>query len=320
MKRLIKVAVSGGAGQICYSLLFRIASGEMLGFDQPIALHILEIPQSLKALEGVVLELQDCAYPLLKEIKIGSDPNALLADVDYAILVGAKPRGKGMERADLLQDNAKIFETQGKAFTNPHTKVLVVGNPCNTNALVLLHNSQLEPKQVRSMMRLDQNRGIAQIANRVGVDAGHVKCVAVYGNHSPTMVVDYCNALVNGKKVLEMIPDSEWFRHDMMPRVQKRGAEIIEARGFSSAASAAKAAIDSIRDWHFPTPEDDWFAAGVHSNGNPYGIADDLFFSFPMKDSTIVPDLKVDAFLEEKIKLTEKELLDERDAVRKFLS
>lgn len=321
MKEIMRVAVTGGAGQICYSLLFRIASGEMLGFDQPIALHILEVPSVLKALSGVVLELQDCAYPLLREVKIGSDPFELFDGVDYAILVGAKPRGKGMERADLLQENAKIFETQGKAFTNPDVKVLVVGNPCNTNALVLLHNGKhLKPTHVRSMMRLDQNRAIAQLANKAKVTPGDVKCVAVYGNHSPTMVVDYCNALIKGKKVVDVITDKKWLQGEMMTTVQKRGAEIIEARGLSSAASAANAALDAIRDWHFPTPENDWYSAGVHSTGNPYGIADDLFFSFPMKDTVIVPDLKVDAFLEEKIKLTEKELLEERKAVQRFLS
>lgn len=321
MKKLIKIAVTGGAGQICYSLLFRIASGEMFGLDQPIAVHILELPASLKALEGVVLELQDCAYPLLQEVKIGSDPYELFEDVDYAILVGAKPRGKGMERADLLQENAKIFVEQGKAFTHPNVKVLVVGNPCNTNALVLLHNGKhLKPKNVRSMMRLDQNRGIAQLAHRAKVTPGQVKRLAVYGNHSPTMVVDYCNALIGGKRALEVIHDKKWLQGEMMTRVQKRGAEIIETRGFSSAASAANAALDSIRDWHFGTAEDDWCCAGVHSTGNPYRIESDLFFSFPLKDSTIVPDLKVDEFLEGKIKITEKELIEERDAVKKYLS
>lgn len=321
MKELIRIAVTGGAGQICYSLLFRIASGEMLGLDQPVAIHILEVPAAMKALAGVVLELQDCAYPLLREVKIGSDPLEMFDGVHYSILVGAKPRGKGMERADLLQDNAKIFETQAKAFTNPNVKVLVVGNPCNTNALVLLHNGKhLKPTHVRSMMRLDQNRATSQLATKAKVPVKEVKCVAVYGNHSPTMVVDYCNAVIGGKKAMDVINDKKWLQGEMMTTVQKRGAEIIEARGFSSAASAANAALDAIRDWHFPTPENDWYSAGVHSTGNPYGIADDLFFSFPMKDTVIVPDLRVDAFLEEKIKLTEKELLEEKEAVKKFLS
>ena len=321
MKDLIRVAVTGGAGQICYNLLFRIASGEIFGSGQPIALHILELPQSLKALEGVVLELDDCAYPLLQEVRIGSDPNEIFDGVDYAILVGAKPRGKGMERADLLQENAKIFVEQAKAFTNPNVRVLVVGNPCNTNALVLLHNSEhLKPDQVRSMMRLDQNRAISQLSTKAKVSVGEVKNVAVYGNHSPTMVVDYCNAKILGKSAMDVIKDRNWLQGEMMTTVQKRGGQIIEARGFSSAASAANAALDAICDWHFPTPNDNWYSAGVYSTGNPYNIADDLYFSFPLKDDVIVPNLEFDEFIAEKIKHTEKELLAERDAVKKFLS
>lgn len=313
MKKLIRVAVTGGAGQICYNLLFRIASGELFGLDQPVALHILEVPAVLKALHGVELELQDTAFPLLHEVKLGDDPEAIFDGVDYAILVGAKPRTKGMERGDLLQENAKIFVSQGKAFSNPHVKILVVGNPCNTNALVLLHNGKgvLKPENVRAMTRLDQNRAIAQLAIKAGVPVTAVKKVAIYGNHSPTMVIDYVHAEIQGKPAKEVV-DLGWLRGEFMTRVQKRGAEVIEARGASSAASAAHAAICSIRDWHFPTPKDDWYSAAVFHEK-------DIFFSMPIRDGKIVSGLKVDSFLEEKMKVTEKELLEEREAVRQYL-
>lgn len=320
MKSPIKVAVSGGAGQICYSLLFRIAAGEMFGKDQKVALHILELPSAIPQLKGVELELEDSAFPLLTEIVIGDDPERVFEGVDYAILVGAKPRTKGMERKDLLAENAKIFVTQGKALNRKGVKVLVVGNPCNTNALVLKHNAlDLPPENIRAMMRLDQNRAIAQFAKKANVFPSDVKKVAVYGNHSPTMVIDYNNAEIKGRKVTEVIHDLDWLKGPCMTRVQKRGAEIIEARGFSSAASAATAAIDAIRDWHFPTPSDDWYSAAIYSNGNPYQIKDDIFFSFPIQNNKIVSDLKIDSFLVKKVEETEKELLEEREAVRVYL-
>lgn len=320
MKDVLRVAVTGGAGQICYNLLYRIGSGEMFGKDQPVALHILELPQGLKSLHGVALELMDCAFPLLREIKVGDRAEEVFDGVDYAVLVGARPRGKGMERADLLQENAKIFVSQAKAFTNPNVKVLVVGNPCNTNALVLLHNGpNLKPENVRAMMRLDQNRATAQLSQKAKVPVRDVSHVAVYGNHSPTMVVDYQNAKIGGKPAVEVIGDMSWLQGEMMTTVQKRGAEIIEARGLSSAASAANAAIDAIRDWHFPTEGNNWYSAAMYSTGNPYSIAEDIFFSFPVSHNKIVAGLKVDSFLEEKIKLTEKELLSEREAVKQYL-
>jgi len=313
MKRAIHVAVTGAAGQIGYSLLYRIAAGDMLGIDQPIVLHLLEIPAVLTALKGVEMELDDCAFPLLQGVKTGSDPNALFDGVDIAILVGARPRGKGMERKDLLQENAKIFVDQGKAFRGK-TKVLVVGNPANTNALVLAHNAKELPKEnIRSMMRLDQNRAISQLAMKAKVEVSEVKCVAVHGNHSPTMVPDYCNAIIQGKKATEVITDKAWLQGAFMETVKKRGAQIIEARGLSSAASAAHAAICSIRDWVFPTPKGDWYSAGVYIEEK------DLFWGAPLADQKRITGLKMDPFLEERMKETEKELLEEREAVRQYL-
>ncbi len=321
MKQAIRVGVTGGAGQICYSLLYRLASGEVFPVDQPIILHILEIPEALPALRGVVMELEDCAFPLLAGVVTGSDPHKVFEDIDYALLVGAKPRGKGMERADLLEQNAKIFVEQGKALKGNHkVKVLVVGNPANTNALVLYHNAKNVPAEnIRSMMRLDQNRAITQLAQKARVSVKSVKKVAIYGNHSSTMVPDYDNALIGGKSAREVIDDLDWLRGDFIKTVQERGAEVIKARGLSSAASAANAAIASIKDWIYETPVGDWYVAGVYSRGNPYHIQDDLFFSFPLIGGDIVPHLKVDNFLEHKIKESEEELIKERDAVRRWL-
>jgi malate dehydrogenase len=314
MKKPVHVAVTGAAGQIGYSLLFRIASGEMLGKDTPIVLHLLELDSGLNALKGVEMELDDCAFELLHGVISGTDPNRVFDGIDYAILVGAKPRGKGMERKDLLLGNAKIFVEQGKALSNSNAKVLVVGNPANTNALVLAHNAKNLPKEnIRSMMRLDQNRAITQLAKKAKVLTSEVKCVAVYGNHSPTMVPDYCNARIQGKRAEDVILDKEWLETTFMDTVKKRGAQIIEARGLSSAASAANAAIQSIRDWAFKTPDDDWFTAGI------YLPEKDLFYSKPLKDQKVVENLKLNEFLESKLIETEKELQEERNLVKECL-
>ena len=314
MKKTVHVAVTGAAGNIGYSLVYRIASGEMLGRDQPVVLHLLEIPAALNALKGVEMELDDCAYPLLEKVVIGSDPEAVFDGVDFAILVGAKPRGKGMERKDLLADNAKIFVGQAKALNRSGVQVLVVGNPANTNALVLSHNAKnLPAENIRSMMRLDQNRAITQLAKKAGVMAREVKCVAVYGNHSPTMVPDYCNATIGGKRAEEVIQDKEWLQGPFMNTVKKRGAQIIEARGLSSAASAANAAIQSVQDWFFPTPKDDFYSAGI------YMPSKDLFFGAALRDQKVVTGLKIDPFLEDLVRETEKELIEEREAVRQYL-
>ncbi len=320
MKKRIHVAVTGGAGQICYSLLPRIAAGELFGPDQPVALHILELPMAIGALNGVVMELQDCAFPLLEEIHIGSDPRALFAGIDVAILVGAKPRGKGMERSDLLEQNGQIFVEQGKALNqNPKAKILVVGNPCNTNALVLMHNAKnIPPENIRAMTRLDQNRAASQLAIKASVSVKEVKKMAIWGNHSSTMVADYKNAIIKGRPAIEVIDDLPWLKGDFMKKIQKRGAEIIEARGLSSALSAANAAIDSIRDWVLGG--EDWCSAAIYSNKNPYGIASGLFFSFPLQKGHIVTGLQMDEFLHTKLKETESELLAEREAVKKHLS
>lgn len=327
-KPLKRVAVTGAGGQIAYSILFRIASGEMLGPDQPVALHLLEVPEAQESLKGVVMELEDCAYPLLKEVKIGSDPHIVFQDVNFALLIGAKPRGPGMERKDLLADNGKIFITQGKALNDAAASdviVFVVGNPCNTNCLIAMHNAPKIPKErFFAMMRLDQNRTKAMLAAKAQVSVSDVKQVVVWGNHSATQVPDFVNARIKGKPALEVIGDRQWCEDTLVPMVQKRGATVIAARGKSSAASAANAAIDSIRSLVLPTPEGEWFSIGLISNGNSYGIQDDLIFSFPCRSKgegkiEIVKNVPWDTFLTNKIHLTEKELLEERELVRHLL-
>lgn len=323
-KPIKKIAVTGGAGQIAYNLLFRIASGEMLGFDQPIALHILELPDSMKALEGVKMELEDCAFPLLKEIKIGSDPKEIFKGVHVALLVGAKPRGPGMERGDLLNDNGKIFVEQGRALNDvadPDVKVLVVGNPCNTNCLIAMSNAPRIPrKNFHAMTRLDQNRASYQLAEKSGNPVDSVTNVLIWGNHSSTQVPDFLNAKIKGKPAIEVIKDTKWLENDFINSVQKRGAAIIAARGKSSAASAANGAIDAIKALFTPTKPGEWFSSGVYSAGNPYGIDENLFFSFPCRskgDGTyeVIPNVPWNDFLKGKIKLTEKELIEERELV-----
>lgn len=321
-----RIAVTGGAGQIAYSLLFRIAHGDVLGYDQPIALHILEIPEALTVLEGVKMELEDCAFPLLKEIVIGSDPRIVFKNVDYAILVGAKPRGPGMERGDLLKENAKIFIEQGAALNdvaNPNVKVLVVGNPCNTNCLIAMTHAPKIPKQnFFAMTRLDQNRGISLLAAKASVPITEVSHMTIWGNHSATQVPDFIHAKIGGKPAPEVIRDKTWLEETFISKVQKRGAEVIAVRGKSSAASAANAIVDAMRDIVFPTPEGEWFSMAVHSNGNSYGVDPNLVYSFPCVSKgngklEIVKGLEWNDFLREKNRATEKELIEERTVALK---
>jgi malate dehydrogenase len=321
-KSLKRIAVTGGAGQISYSLLFRIAHGDMLGYDQPVALHILELPEMLSALEGVKMELEDCAFNLLKEIRIGSDPFKVFEGIDAALLVGAKPRGPGMERGDLLRENGKIFIEQGKALNtaaNLNVKVLVVGNPCNTNCLIAMTNApRISRSNFHAMTRLDQNRAVHQLARKAQVDLSEVTNMTIWGNHSSTQVPDFVNSKIKGKAASDVIKDRKWLEEEFINIIQKRGAAIISARGKSSAASAANAAIDAIKAIFNPTPIGQWFSSGVCSDHNPYGIQSNLIFSFPCRSSgdgnyEIVPDVAWDDFLQKKIKETEKELLEERE-------
>jgi malate dehydrogenase len=327
VKPVKRIAITGGAGQIAYSLLFRIATGELLGPDQPVALHILEVPQALQALQGVVMELEDCAYPLLQEIKIGSEPEKVFEGVNYAFLVGAKPRGPGMERKDLLFDNGKIFVEQGKAlgdFANDPL-VLVVGNPCNTNCLIALKNAaKISPMRFFAMTMLDQNRATSMLAKKANVPVTAVDRMTIWGNHSSTQVPDFLNATIEKKPLTQKISDRKWLEQDFIAQVQKRGAEVIAARGKSSAASAAHAALKTMHKLIFPTPQESWFSAAFLSNGNPYGVKEGIVFSFPCRSKgdgkiEIVPGLLWDDFLKTKIAATEKELLEERELVSSLM-
>lgn len=321
MKKPVKVVVTGAAGQIAYSLLFRIASGQMLGFDQPVELQLLEIAPALKALDGVIMELEDCAFPLVHNIVATSDPNIAFKDAEYALLVGARPRSKGMERADLLQANAEIFSVQGQAMNNhanKNIKVLVVGNPANTNALITAENApDINPRQIHAMMRLDHNRAKAQLAKKLDVDVASVKQVTIWGNHSALQYPDVFNVKVNNKNVADQLEQS-WLESEFIPIVQKRGAAIIEARGLSSAASAANAAIEHMRDWVLGTSDDDWVSMGVPSDGS-YGIAPGVVFGFPCRcyngEYEVVQGLEWNAFSKSRIDTVYQELLDERKAV-----
>jgi malate dehydrogenase len=325
MKTPVRVAVTGAAGQIGYSLLFRIASGEMLGEDQPIILQLLEITPAQKALQGVAMEIHDCAYSLLDNIVTTDDPNVAFKDVDFALLVGAKPRGKGMERKDLLSENGKIFGPQGKAL-NEHAsrnvKVVVIGNPANTNALIAMKNApDLDPAQFTAMTRLDHNRAVSQLAEKTGAKVAEIKKVTVWGNHSATQYPDLSHATIDGKAALELV-DETWIRNEFIPRVQKRGAEIIEARGSSSAASAGYAGLEHIRDWVRGTREGDWVSMSVPSDGS-YGISEGLIYSFPVTvgegQYEIVQGLAVDDFSRSKMQETENELKEEREAIKHLL-
>jgi malate dehydrogenase len=325
MKAPVKVAVTGAAGQISYSLLFRIASGEMLGPDQPVILQLLELPQAMTALEGVIMELQDCAFPLLVDIQASSDANVAFKDIDYALLVGARPRGPGMERSDLLQANAAIFSAQGQAL-NKHAKrsvkVLIVGNPANTNALITQKNApDINPRQIHAMMRLDHNRALSQIALKTATPVSKVKKVSIWGNHSALQVPDLFHATANGKPVAELV-DKAWIENDFIPTVQKRGAAVIAARGASSAASAANAAIEHMRNWTHGTEAGDWVSMGVPSDGS-YGIPEGVVFGYPCtcKDGQyeIVQGLSWNDFIKDRVAKVHTELLEERAAVESLL-
>jgi len=325
VKAPVRVTVTGAAGQISYSLLFRIAAGDMLGKDQPVILQLLEITPALKALQGVAMELDDCAFPLLTDIICTDDPNVAFKDTDYALLVGARPRGPGMERKDLLSANAAIFSVQGKAI-NDHAsrniKVLVVGNPANTNALIAQRNApDINPRQFTAMTRLDHNRGLSQLAAKTGTSINDITKLTIWGNHSSTQYPDLHQAKVNGKAAMGLI-DQAWYEGDYIPTVQQRGAAIIAARGASSAASAANAAIFHMRDWALGTPDGDWVSMGVYSDGS-YGIEKGLIYSFPCVckngDWEIVQGLSINEFSRGKMQATEKELQEERDAVKELL-
>jgi malate dehydrogenase len=326
-KKPVRVAVTGAAGQIGYALLFRIASGEMLGKDQPVILQLLEIPdeKAQKALKGVMMELEDCAFPLLVGMEAHSSPDTAFKDTDYALLVGARPRGPGMERADLLAANAQIFTAQGKALdkvASRNVKVLVVGNPANTNAYIAMKSAPSLPREnFTAMLRLDHNRAASQVAAKTGTKVGDIEKLTVWGNHSPTMYADYRFATVGGKAVKDLINDQVWNADVFLPTVGKRGAAIIEARGLSSAASAANAAIDHMRDWALGT-NGKWVTMGVPSNGD-YGIPKDVMFGFPVTTANgkyeIVKGLPIDAFSQERINKTLKELQDEQAGVAHLL-
>lgn len=325
MKTPVRVTVTGAAGQIGYSLLFRIASGDMLGADQPVILQLLDITPAMEALEGVRMELDDCAFPLLAGVTCTDDPDVGFKDTDYALLVGARPRGPGMERKDLLEANAQIFSVQGKAINdqaNRDVRVLVVGNPANTNALIAQRNApDIDPRNFTAMMRLDHNRAMTQLAQKTGTSINDISRMTVWGNHSATQYPDLSNALVAGKPAMEQV-EQKWYEDTFIPTVQQRGAAIIKARGASSAASAANAAIDHIRSWALGTPGDDWVSMGVYSDGS-YNIAQGLIYSFPCRCSNgqweIVKGLDIGDFSQERMRATEEELTGERDAVRHLL-
>lgn len=322
MNTPIHIAVTGAAGQIGYSLLFRLAAGDFLGKEQPIVLHLLEITPVLEALNGVVMELNDCAFPLLHRIEMTDDPRKAFKDVDNAFLVGARPRGPGMERKDLLEANAQIFSEQGKALNDVasrNVKVLITGNPANTNALITMKNApDIDAKNFHAMTRLDHNRAIAQLAEKCGVLATDIKHMTIWGNHSATQYPDIHHASVKGQNAKSLVEDS-WFVDDFIPTVQQRGAAIIKARGVSSAASAASGAIDHMRDWVLGTRAGDWVSKGVPSDGS-YGIEEGLIYSYPVTISggeyEIVQGLDINEFSRERMDITKAELQEEREAVK----
>jgi len=321
----VRVAVTGAAGQIGYAILFRIASGQLLGPDTPVHLSLLEIPAALKAVEGTAMEIDDCAFPLVAGVDISDDPNKAFDGANVALLIGARPRTKGMERSDLLEANGGIFKPQGKAL-NDHAasdiKVLVVGNPANTNCLIAKsHAPDIPAGRFTSMMRLDHNRAIAQLATKVGVRVSDVTNMTVWGNHSPTQYPDIFHAKVKGENAAEAANDNEWLENDFIPTVQKRGAAVIEARGASSAASAANAAVGHVRDWVLGTPQGDWVSMGIPSDGS-YGVEEGLIFGFPVTCSggsyEIVQGLELNDFSQSRLDVTVKELDDERKTVKQL--
>ncbi|MGI9232725.1 MAG: malate dehydrogenase [Woeseiaceae bacterium] len=325
MKSPVRVTITGAAGQIGYQLAFRIASGQMLGGDQPVILQLLEIPPALPALNGVVMELNDCAFPTLAGIVATDDANAAFKDSDYALLVGARPRGPGMERKDLLEANAAIFSVQGKAMNyhaNRDIRVLVVGNPANTNALIASSNApDIDPRNFTAMTRLDHNRAMAQLAAKTECHVNDIRCMTIWGNHSATQYPDVSHANVGGRPATELV-DQSWLTDNFIPVVQQRGAAIIEARGASSAASAASAAIDHMRDWALGTPDDDWVSMAIPADGS-YGIEPGIVYSFPVRcragQYEIVQGLSVDDFSRDRMVKTEAELREERAAIEELL-
>lgn len=325
MKKPVKVAVTGAAGQIGYALLFRIASGDMLGKDQPIILQLLEITPAMDALEGVIMELNDGAFPLLHGVTASDKAAKAFDDARYALLVGSRPRGPGMERKDLLEANGAIFTDQGKALNeaaNKKVKVLVVGNPANTNALIAMKNApDLKPHQFSAMTRLDHNRAISQLASKTDSKVSSISKMIIWGNHSSTQVPDLHHATVGRKKATKLVTDA-WMKRSFIPTVQKRGAAIIEARGASSAASAASAAVDHMRDWALGTPENDWVSMAIPSQGH-YGIAKDIMYSFPVTISggkvSVVEGLATNDYIQKRMKSSEEELLEEKEAVLNLL-
>lgn len=325
MKQPLRVTITGAAGQIGYQLAFRIASGQMLGADQPVVLQLLEIPPALPALQGVVMELDDCAFPTLAGVVATDNPDEAFANADYALLVGARPRGPGMERKDLLEANAKIFSVQGKAINdhaNSDIRVLVVGNPANTNALIASSNApDIDPGNFTAMTRLDHNRALAQLAQKTGKHVNDIRRMTIWGNHSATQYPDIHHATVDGTPATELV-DGDWLRQDFIPVVQQRGAAIIKARGASSAASAASAAIDHMRDWALGTPGDDWVSMGIPSDGS-YGVEPGIVYSYPVRCSggayEIVQDLDISDFSRERMEATEAELREERAAIESLL-
>ena len=325
MKAPVRVAVTGAAGQIGYSLLFRIASGDMLGPDQPVILQLLEVPPAMDAVQGVVMELDDCAFPLVAGLQATDQAEEAFKDADYILLVGAKPRGPGMERKDLLEANAAIFSAQGKAMNDVasrNVRVLAVGNPANTNALIAQRNApDLDPNCFTAMTRLDHNRALAQLANRTGQHVTDIQQLTIWGNHSATQYPDISHAQVDGKAASDLV-DQSWLEESFIPTVQQRGAAIIKARGQSSAASAASAAIDHMRDWTLGTPQGDWVSMAIPSDGS-YGIAEGIIYSFPVRcangEYQIVQGLDISDFSRERMSATEQELIEERDAVEHLL-
>ena len=325
MKPPVRVAVTGAAGQISYALLFRIASGDMLGHDQPVILQLLEIPPAMEALQGTVMEIEDGAFPLVHDIVASDEPEVAFGDADFAMLVGARPRGPGMERKDLLTENARIFSVQGAAIdavARRDIRVLVVGNPANTNALIAASNApNLDRRQFTAMTRLDHNRAISQLAAQTGKPSTTITRMSIWGNHSATQYPDIRHALILGSPATELV-DHAWVVDNFIPTVQQRGAAIIKARGASSAASAAAAAVDHVRTWVHGTPENDWVSMAIPSDGS-YGINDELIYSYPVTCSDghyeIVQALEIDEFSQERMSETEQELLEERDGVRDLI-
>ena len=319
------VTITGAAGQIGYQLAFRIASGQLLGANQKINLNLLEITPALDALKGVAMELEDCAFDTLGNISISDDPNEAFKDCDYAFLVGAKPRGPGMERSDLLQENAKIFSAQGKAINDNASrdiKVLVVGNPANTNALIAMSNApDIHQDAFTAMMRLDHNRALAQLASKLNCHSSEIAKMTIWGNHSTTQYPDVNNLKLDGNDASSLL-DIEWVKNEFIPRVQNRGGEIIKARGLSSAASAASAAIDHVKDWALGTKTNDWVSMAIPSDGS-YGISEGIIYSFPVTCQngvySIVQNLEIDEFSKKSMEITEKELLDEKAAIDHLL-